>query len=337
MGERDEAARGPVRSGSGILRAGPGDRPARGGYGSRRAAIPPPRLPARGQGPPARPAVPAGRPGRAHRARPLPRPGRPRPVRLGGARAAGRPAYRRPARGAVRPARAPRAGPAAPRLLDLRGPARPVPRYRPGVRGADRGGRGGHRSGGGHRPGRLVGAASGPAAGRPGARHVPGGGDHPVPRLAGRTGRRPDRIRPGAVRVRARPGQRRRLPRRAPGAAARRGHQPRRTDQPPVPAGLARPVRPGRTARPAPGAPPARLPVPAGVPAGRRGQRAVRPLLPSRGTPPPGPDRGGAGRCLRHLPLARLHLRDRRRHRRARARHRPPAILRDPGDPRRAR
>ena len=56
--------------------------------------------------------------------------------------------------------------------------------------------------------------------------------------------RRPDRHRPGAVRVRARPGQHRRLLRRAPGAAARRGHQPRRTGQPPVRAGLARSVRP---------------------------------------------------------------------------------------------
>ena len=77
---------------------------------------------------------------------------------------------------------------------------------------------------------------------------------------------------------------------------------------------LARPVRAGRTARPAPGPAPARLPVPARVPAGSRGQRAVRPVLPSRRAPASGPDRRGARHCLRRLPLARIHLRDRRRH-----------------------
>jgi hypothetical protein len=70
------------------------------------AAIPHPHDPARGQAPQERPAVPADRAGRAHRARPRPRPHRPRPVRFRGPRAAGRPADGRAARRAVRPARA---------------------------------------------------------------------------------------------------------------------------------------------------------------------------------------------------------------------------------------
>ncbi len=114
------------------------------------------------------------------------------------------------------------------------------------------------------------------------------------------------------------------------------GTSHRRVGQPPVRARLARPVRAARTARPAPDPPPARLPVPARVPAGSRGQRAVRPVLPSRRAPASGTGRPGAGRCLHHLSLARIHLRDRRRHRRARARYRPSAILRDPRDDRRA-
>ena len=142
-------------------------------------------------------------------------------------------------------------GPAAAWLLDIRGPARGVPRHRTCGRRAHRGRDRGHRAGGGHRPGRLVGAAPGPAAGRLGARRLPGRRGHAVPRLAGRPGRRPGRLRPGAVRVRARRGHRRLLPRRPPRAAARRGHQPRRAGQSPGRTRLARPVRADRAARPA--------------------------------------------------------------------------------------
>ncbi len=72
---------------------------------------------------------------------------------------------------------------------------------------------------------------------------VPGRAACAVPRLAGRPGQRAARVRPGAVRLRAGRGHRRVLPGRAPGAAAGRGRQPRRAGQPPVRAGLARPVR----------------------------------------------------------------------------------------------
>ncbi len=65
----------------------------------------------------------------------------------------------------------------------------------------------------------------------------------PVPRLTGRPGQRAAPVRPGAVRLRAGHGHRRVLPGRPPGAAARRGRQPRRAGQPPVRARLARPVR----------------------------------------------------------------------------------------------
>jgi hypothetical protein len=301
----------------------------RGRVGPKRAVIPPPCQPADTQGRQNLPAVPARCPRRAHRARSRPRPGHLRAVRFRGPRAPGRIAHRRPARRPVRPARPSRAGPAAARLLDLRRDPRHVPRHRARGRGADRGRGRGDGARGGHRPGRLVGAAPGPAAGRPGARRLPGQRGHLVPRLAGGPGRRPDRLRPGAVRVRARAGDRRRLPGRPPGAAARRGHQPRRAGQPPVRAGLARPMRAGRAARPAPGPAPARLPLPAGVPAGTRGQRAVRSVLPSRWAPASGPHRGGARLRLRHLPLARIHLRDCRRQRRSRSRYRPSAILRD--------
>ena len=200
-------------------------------------------------------------------------------------------AYRCAARRAVRPAGSSRTGPAAARLLDLGGAARGVPRHRTRVEHAHRGRDRRHRAGRGHRPGRLVGAAPGPAAGRPRARRMPGQRGHAVPRLAGGPGRRPLRLRPAAVRHRARHRHHRVLPGRPPGAAARRGHQPRRADQPPGRPRLARPVRPGRTARRAPGPAPARLPVPAGVPAGRRGERAVRPVLAPRRAPASGPDR----------------------------------------------
>jgi hypothetical protein len=50
-------------------------------------------------------------------------------------------------------------------------------------------------------------------------------------------------------------------------------------------------VRADRPARPAPGPAPARLPVPAGVPARTRGQRAVRPVFASRWAPASGSDR----------------------------------------------
>ena len=90
-----------------------------------------------------------------------------------------------------------------------------------------------------------------------------------------------------------------------------------------------------RPAAAAPGPAPARLPVPAGVPGRARGERAVRPVLAPRRAPASGTDRRGAGRCLRYLPVARIHFRRGRRHRRARTRHRPSAILRDPRDRRR--
>ena len=300
----------------------------RGRVGTKRAAIPPLHQ-AGTQGGQNLPAVPAVSSRRAHRARSRPRPGHFRAVRLRGPRAPGRSTHRRPARRPVRPARPPRAGAAAAGLLDLRRDPRPVPRHRARGRGADRGRGRGNRARGGHRPGRLVGAAPGPAAGRPGARRLPGQRGHLVRRLAGGPGGRPDRLRPGPVGVRAGAGDRRRLPGRPPGTAARRRHQPRRAGQPPVRAGLARPVRAGRAARAKAGPAPARLPLPARVPAGTRGQRAVRSVLPSRWAPASGPDRGGAGLRLRHLPLARVHLRDCRRQRRARPRYRPSAILPD--------
>ena len=61
--------------------------------------------------------------------------------------------------------------------------------------------------------------------------------------------------------------------------------------QPPGRAGLARPVRARPAARPPPGPPPARLPVAAGVPAGQRGERAVRPVLTPGRAATPGTDR----------------------------------------------
>ena len=70
-------------------------------------------------------------------------------------------------------------------LLDLGGPARGVPRHPARVGTAHRGRDRGHRARGGHRAGRLVGAAPGPAAGRPGARPLPDRRGHAVSRLAG--------------------------------------------------------------------------------------------------------------------------------------------------------
>ena len=67
-------------------------------------------------------------------------------------------------------------GPAAPRLLDLGGAPRPVPRHRPRLGHAHRGRRRRDRARRGHRAGRLVGAAPGSAAGRAGARDPPGRG-----------------------------------------------------------------------------------------------------------------------------------------------------------------
>ena len=179
------------------------------------------------------------------------------------------------------------AGTAAARLLDLGRAARPVPRHRPRRPHADRRRDRRHRAGRGYRAGRLVGAAPGPAAGRPGARRLPGQRGLAVPRLTGRPGQRAAPVRPGAVRLRAGHGHRRGLPGRPPGAAAGRGRQPRRAGQPPGRARLARPVRARPAARPPAGPPPARLPVAARVPAGRRGERAVRPVLtPGRAATP---------------------------------------------------
>jgi hypothetical protein len=257
----------------------------------RRAAFSHHHPPAGGQDPQGLPALPASGPGRTHRTRPRPRSGGQEAVGHRGPRAAGGPANRCAARRPVRPARTSGPGPAAARLLDLRRPARPVPRHRAGVEDAHRRRGGGHRARRGHRAGRLVGAARRPAAGGPGPRRLPGRRGHAVPRLAGGADRRAAGLRPDAVGLRARRGHPRVLPRRAPGAAARRGNEPRRPGQPFVRARLARPVRPARAPRPPPGAAPARLPVPAGVPAGPRGARAVRPVLAPRWSPAPGPDR----------------------------------------------
>ena len=227
------------------------------------------------------------RPGRAGRAGARAGSGRPPAVRRGRPRPADGPEDRRAARRAVRPAGPSRAGTAAARLLDLGCPARPVPRHRPRRPHADRRRDRRHRAGRGYRAGRLVGAAPGPAAGRPGARRLPGQRGLAVPRLTGRPGQRAAPVRPGAVRLRAGDGHRRGLPGRPPGAAAGRGRQPRRSGQPPGRAGLARPVRARPAARPPPGPPPARLPVAARVPAGQRGERAVRPVLaPGRAATP---------------------------------------------------
>jgi hypothetical protein len=258
---------------------------------TKRAAIPHQHTPAGGQGPQGVPALQASGPGRTHRTRARPRPGDQEAVRHRGPSAARGPAGRCPARRSLRPARAPGARPAAARLLDLRRPARPVPRHRPRVPDAHRRRGGGHRARRGHRAGRLVGAAHRSAAGGPGPRRLPGRRGHAVHRLAGGADGRPAGLRAGAVGLRAGGRHPRVLPRRAPGAAARRRNKPRRAGQPPVRARLARPVRPPRAARPPPGAPPARLPVPAGVPAGSPGARAVRPVLAPRRTPAPGTDR----------------------------------------------
>jgi hypothetical protein len=257
----------------------------------KRAAIPHQHAPADGQGPQGVPALQASSPGRTHRTRARPRSGDQEAVRHRGASAARGRTDRCPARRSLRPARASGAGPAAARLLDLRRPARPVPRHRPRLQDAHRRRGRGQRASRGHRAGRLVGAAHPSAAGGPGPRHLPGRRGHAVPRLAGGADRRPAGLRTGALCLGAGGRHPRVLPRRAPGAAARRGDQPRRTGQPPVRARLARPVRPRRPARPPPCAAPARLPVPARVPAGSPGERAVRPVLAPRRTPAPGTDR----------------------------------------------
>ena len=201
--------------------------------GTRRAAIPPRRPPAGPQNAQGHPGVPAIGHRRAPRTCAPARSGDPGAVRYRRAGATRGGQDGRPARRAVRPAGPPRAGAAAAGLLDLSGPARGVPRHRARFRHAHRGRDRGHRSRGGHRARRLVGAAPGPAARRPGTRHLPGQRGHLVPRLAGGPGRRPGRLLPGAVRIRARGRHHRLLPRRPPGAAARRGRQPRRSDRPP--------------------------------------------------------------------------------------------------------